>query len=653
MEKVQVDRLLAECSAEEALERMAQLLEEEYDEYLMLKLAEAYVHGGDIKEAKKTVRKLQRLFPAGEYTAEAEYLVKTLAGEQSAEPQKQPENRTNVDVQTNTGKQDDQKQKDRDPLRQNIHEAFDGTAGLEAAEKELEKFYNVLRLQNARKQNDFQADLLKSTHFAVLGGRAGGKTLVANIIARLLCSFGIHPNESAVTVDAGDFWNAYAKEADRGVKNLFSQITDATVIVDNVQKINENNWIEPMEKLMQDRKSDLSIIITGDREIKSRFSEGNGFLENSICDIEIPPYSAEDLLYIAEKIAKERALRIHSSARKSFLYKIERECGSADFKNAITLGKYFDDAVIKMAERYDAYSATEADMVMLMPEDFDIEIEEGIDELLERLNAMTGLASVKEQIRKRVDAVTVANAARKAGAPRNRDNGTLHMLFLGSPGTGKTTVARLIGKIYQQLGLLPRGDCLVECTRKDLVGQYVGWTAQAVQKKVKEAMGGVLFIDEAYALCTGDNDSFGKEAVNELIAAMENSRDNLLVILAGYTREMEEFMDSNPGFRSRIRNKILFEDYSTDEMVEIFKGMIKGKNLRLDTGTEELLYPLIAAKSQVKDFGNARGVRNLVEDVIEIQNARLSMLVKAGEELTADHYIMICAEDLRRLSDGR
>ena len=152
------------------------------------------------------------------------------------------------------------------------------------------------------------------------------------------------------------------------------------------------------------------------------------------------------------------------------------------------------------------------------------------------------------------------------------------MLFLGSPGTGKTTVARLIGKIYRQLGLLPRGDCLVECTRKDLVGQYVGWTAKAVQKKVKEAMGGILFIDEAYAVCTGDKDSFGKEAVNELIAAMENNRDNLLVILAGYTREMEEFMDSNPGFRSRIRNKILFEDYSADEMVDIFKGMIKGNS---------------------------------------------------------------------------
>ena len=653
MEKERVDNLLTEYGAEEAIERMTQLLDNEYDEYLMLKLAETYVKCGDTKEAKKTVRKLQRLFPAGEYVTEAGRLLKTLSGEQSAEPQKQPEGRIETGSIPDTGRQDDKKQKDRDPLRQSIHDSFAGTAGLDAAERELEKFYNILRLQNARKQNDFQADLLKSTHFAVLGGRAGGKTLVANIIAGLLCRFGIHPDESAVTVDAGDFWNAYAKESDRGVKNLFSTISDATVIVDNVQKINDNNWIEPMEKLMQDRKSDLSIIITGDRGIKSRFSEGNGFLENSVCDIVIPPYSAEDLFCIAEKIARDRALRIHPSARKSFLYKIERECGSADFRNAITLGKYFDEAVVKMAERYDADSATEADMVMLMPEDFDIEIEEGIDELLGRLNAMTGLTSVKEQIKKRVDAVTVANAARKAGAPRNLDSGTLHMLFLGSPGTGKTTVARLIGKIYRQLGLLPRGDCLVECTRKDLVGQYVGWTAKAVQKKVKEAMGGILFIDEAYAVCTGDKDSFGKEAVNELIAAMENNRDNLLVILAGYTREMEEFMDSNPGFRSRIRNKILFEDYSADEMVDIFKGMVKGKNMRLDTGTEELLLPLITVKSQVKDFGNARGVRNLVEDVIEIQNARLSMLNKAGEELTADQYITICVEDLQKLSDGR
>ena len=161
---------------------------------------------------------------------------------------------------------------------------------------------------------------------------------------------------------------------------------------------------------------------------------------------------------------------------------------------------------------------------------------------------------------------------------------------------------------------MPTGQ-LIECTRKDLVSQYVGATSQKVADKVKEAMGGILFIDEAYALCKDDNDTYGREAIDALIADIENHRDNLMVILAGYSNDMDKFMDQNQGLRSRIPTNILFEDYTTEEMVEIFKRNVKKDNKRLAAGLEQEIYQLIEEQKKAKNFGNARGVRNLYEQI--------------------------------------
>lgn len=291
-----------------------------------------------------------------------------------------------------------------------------------------------------------------------------------------------------------------------------------------------------------------------------------------------------------------------------------------------TMGRYLDNCWINEKKRAPMHSSINPSIQLNEEKENHIQtndMPESLEELVKQLNMLIGLEKVKEDVNSMINLLRIQKEREERGMKKLPMS--LHLVFSGNPGTGKTTVARLMSKIYFRMGILSKGH-LVEVERSDLVSGYIGQTAIQVQSYIKKAIGGVLFIDEAYSLVNRGENDFGKEAIDTLLKGMEDHRDNLIVIVAGYPKLMKDFLSSNPGLRSRFNKLIEFEDFNPQELTEIFKLKCSEMDISPDKNCLDYVSDFFCRRYALrsKDFANGRDVRNFFEKALVNQANRLS-----------------------------
>ena len=552
-----------------------------------------------------------------------------------------------------------------DELPENLDAYFEDMIGMDSVKFQLNKIYQTVKIQMMRekalrergiesKENE------KGYNFILLGNPGTGKTTVARIIAKILYDIQIRESDSFVEIERSSVVGSYIGETEKQIAKILKNVKGGTLFIDEAYTLykedSENDVgaivIDTLMKDMEDNRNSYSVILAGYKEpmLNMIRHANSGFSSRFTYVIELPDYSDDALIKIAHMHMDKQKLIACEGVDEAIVKCIHYDKLDQTFGNARYIRELVNRAIENQSERLNAMESFETeDLFQLKPEDFwqgNME-EEDVEKYLKELNDLIGLESVKKEVEALIHTIEVQKEMEKRGMQVSDNLGTLHMAFKGNPGTGKTTVARIIGKLYASLGILKRGDVFVECTRSDLVGKYQGHTADKVRKVVESALGGVLFIDEAYALVQGEGDSFGLEAVSELVAEMENNRQNLVIILAGYTNDIDEFLKNNPGLRSRVPKDLFFEDYSMEELYEISLNMLKGKNLIITEEAKQELRARLMTEYLRPDFGNARGVRNIIEQIWRKQNVRIANLLKVSEaDITNEMIVLVEKEDV-------
>ena len=539
-----------------------------------------------------------------------------------------------------------------------LHNYFEGLIGMESVKDQLDKMYKRFRVDALRQKALGYSQTKPGYYFIITGNPGTGKTTVARIIGQMLRDMDFLPGEAFVEADRSRLVGQYIGQTAQLTTEVLTKARGGTLFIDEAytlfRKNDEKDFgieaIDTLLKDMEDHRGEYCCILAGYRgRMEDMMRNANpGLASRFDRKIHIPDYSADELVDILVSMAYARGFKIKKEARPVILARIQREKVDESFDNARCARRLLDEALERQAVRL-AENLTDIDLEALQvlePGDFGKLGTDAstLESCLAELNALTGLEEVKREVNRFVHAVKLQAESRKRGLAIAANPVSLNMVFLGNPGTGKTTVARLLSRIYYHLGLLKRPDVFVECVRADLVGRYQGETAIKVKQLTHAALGGLLFIDEAYSLVMGDNDSFGQEAVNTLVSEIENNRENLAVILAGYTREMEEFLNSNPGLRSRMPRVVTFSDYTADELMAIMRRDLEKRGYEAEISAP-VLRRLIEQRMSARDFGNARGARNLCDEIIENHNARMNRVNFA--ELTNDDILSITDEDVK------
>ena len=534
----------------------------------------------------------------------------------------------------------------------NLEAEFEHIIGLDNVKNFTRTLEKQILANKRRKEAGIETTTGQTLNIIFSGNPGTGKTTFARTLASMLKEMEILKRGHLIEVDRSHLVAEYVGQTAIKTTEVVQSALGGVLFIDEAYSLVEEGTvgggfgkeaIDTLVRLIENHRENLVVILAGYTDEMEKFLKSNPGLSSRFpLKIEFPDYTSEQLAQMTEVIAKSKGFVIAEDVTTALVkyYDKKQIPGKNDSGNGRLVRNTLEEAIRKQSIRIVENPDLDVEeLTRLRLEDFNITAVEKKEIALKELEQVIGMSEVKKFVRSLSAQIEVAKKRKELGLP-SAGAQTLHMVFKGNPGTGKTMIARIIAKRFKELGVI-KTDTLVETDRSGLVAGYVGQTALKTREVLESALGGVLFIDEAYALLGSGND-FGQEAIDTIVKFMDDHRDNIIVILAGYEEDMERFLDSNAGLRSRFPTIIEFPDYTAKELLQISKLIFKSKGYEISEKTEQALLEVFHIELQKENAGNGRFARNLCEMAIRNHALRVSVI----EVPTVKELVTIMPEDI-------